>query len=71
MLTFRVGYRDVFGTDLHHDLVEGGEAISVTAENRQVSFTCVILPKCFDVSTRIVYSCCARTFNEFKHILYP
>ena len=36
--TFRIGYKDVFGNNLTHDLKEGGENISVTQENKLVCY---------------------------------
>lgn len=37
MQTFRIGFLDVFGSSGIHDLKEGGEDITVTCENREVS----------------------------------
>ena len=34
--TFRIGYRDVFGNSLTHDLVEGGDSVEVTQDNKLV-----------------------------------
>ncbi|XP_065170109.1 ubiquitin-protein ligase E3A isoform X2 [Atheta coriaria] len=34
MQTFRVSYQDVFGNLMHHDLVECGDSVSVTPENK-------------------------------------
>lgn len=36
MQTFRIGYTDVFGANLTHDLKTDGDKISVTKENREV-----------------------------------
>jgi ubiquitin-protein ligase E3 A len=36
MLNFRIGYKDVFGTNLTHDLKENGASIPVTQENKKV-----------------------------------
>ncbi|EDO40462.1 predicted protein [Nematostella vectensis] len=35
MCTFKIGYTDVFGSDLTHELKANGESIPVTKENRQ------------------------------------
>ena len=35
MCNFRIGYTDVFGSTLTHDLKEGGENQEVTNENRK------------------------------------
>ena len=37
MQTFKIDYKDVFGSVLSHDLKEGGDAVPVTNINRQVS----------------------------------
>lgn len=39
MQTFRISYMDVFGSLIHYDLKENGDHISVTQENKYVSFT--------------------------------
>ena len=39
MLTFRVGYKDIFGQPLSHDLIENGGEVPVTKENRLVRGT--------------------------------
>lgn len=36
MCTFKIGYTDVFGSSLSHDLKENGGDIPVTNENRVV-----------------------------------
>ena len=36
MQTFQIGYKDVFGSSLTHDLKENGNQIHVTQENKQV-----------------------------------
>ena len=35
-MTFRIGYQDVFGNALTHDLKAEGDSITVTQENKQV-----------------------------------
>lgn len=50
MQTFRISYKDVFGTLIHHDLKENGDFISVTQENkyvRQFSNLCLALNSSF------------------------
>lgn len=42
MQTFRVGYQDVFGTSLTHDLKPDGDNILVNQSNKQVSPMCSI-----------------------------
>lgn len=37
MLTFRISYKDVFGTVLIHDLKENGDKILVNQSNKEVS----------------------------------
>jgi hypothetical protein len=37
MQTFRIGFRDIFGNSVHHDLQEGGAEIFVTQQNKRVS----------------------------------
>ena len=39
MLNFRIGYKDVFGSNLTHDLKEKGDTIPVTQQNKQVCGT--------------------------------
>ena len=36
MQTFQIGYKDVFGSSLTHDLKENGSHMQVTQENKQV-----------------------------------
>ena len=36
MQTFRISYKDVFGSTLTHDLKEKGDSIPVTQENKKV-----------------------------------
>ena len=36
MQTFQIGYKDVFGSSLTHDLKENGSHLQVTQENKQV-----------------------------------
>ena len=36
MQTFNIGFEDVFGTTVSHNLVENGDEKSVTQENKQV-----------------------------------
>ena len=36
--TFRIGYQDVFGSNLHHDLKPDGDQILVGQHNKQVSY---------------------------------
>ena len=36
MQSFQISYRDVFGSNISHDLRDNGSAIAVTAANRQV-----------------------------------
>jgi hypothetical protein len=37
MQTFRIGFRDIFGNSVYHDLREGGAEIFVTQQNKRVS----------------------------------
>ena len=39
--TFRIGYQDVFGNSLTFDLVDDGDNVEVTQENKLVSLTLV------------------------------
>ena len=39
MQTFRISYKDVFGSTLTHDLKEKGDSIPVTQENKKVIWT--------------------------------
>lgn len=36
MQTFRIGFRDIFGNNVQHDLKDGAEDIAVTQSNKQV-----------------------------------
>ena len=36
--TYRIGYQDVFGANLHHDLKPGGDEILVGQHNKKVLF---------------------------------
>ena len=36
MQTFRIGFRDIFGNNVQHDLKDGAEDIAVTQGNRRV-----------------------------------
>jgi hypothetical protein len=38
MQTFQIGYKDVFGSSLTHDLKENGSQMQVTQENKQGIF---------------------------------
>lgn len=40
MQPFQIGYKDVFGCDLTHELKEKGADIHVNHSNRQVSLPC-------------------------------
>lgn len=42
--SFRIGYKDVFGTSLTHDLKDEGYNISVTQENKQVFLSAIFRP---------------------------
>ena len=37
MVTFAVGFQDIFGEKISHDLIERGSDISVTQDNKHVS----------------------------------
>ena len=43
MQSFQISYRDVFGTNVSHDLKDNGSAIPVTAANRQVATNVLFL----------------------------
>lgn len=36
MQTFKIGYQDVFGNNIFHELVENGDQVYVTQKNKQV-----------------------------------
>lgn len=39
MQTFRISYQDVFGTVINYDLLDKGDKIPVTQENKYVSIS--------------------------------
>jgi len=44
MQTFRIGFTDIFGSSVHHDLREGGADIFVNQHNKKVTVLCPLQP---------------------------
>lgn len=42
MQTFQIGYKDVFGSSLTHDLKENGNQINVTQQNKKVRYKFIV-----------------------------
>lgn len=57
MQPFQIGYKDVFGCDLTHELKEKGADIHVNHSNRQVSLLCNVKEHIYiHVPVHVIYA---------------
>lgn len=61
--TFQIGYTDVFGSNLTHDLKENGGDIAVTDENKKVQLT--NKSSIYDFDSVVVKCICEFVFISF------
>lgn len=55
MQPFQIGYKDVFGCDLTHELKEKGADIHVNHSNRQVSLPCNVKEHIY-IHVHVIYT---------------